>query len=445
MKKRSELYFIEVGDMLGLEDASIVMLYAPLKGATMMLRASEAQRLKDDLAEGDFDLSETGRTICKMRTRRIQVPPTKIEDIYEIDILSNLICNFNCVYCYSAKGRSDVELSFDRIRTLIDFLFSKEHPNEKPYKINFSGGGEPLMSFGLIKRTVAYIESKSRDDPHSYSLQMVTNGSLVTEEIADFLNEHHIKLVVSFEILPKFQNSERGNYECVAHAIDILLQKKNRFGIRATLTRDSADKMPEMVREIARRFVGLKSVVFDMVLSSDMFPTPESLESYYELFETRFHEAERVGKEFGIFVYCTAFRLLDFVRTRTCLGKMVLTPMGRLSICARISSPREKHYNGFTYGEVTDHGAILADVDGFRKFMEEDTIESNADCRTCYARWNCGGGCRLFRKSFSREALAVDCKFKRRLLKYQLFRRLSEEFEKTHSCTLREYIHKIVK
>ena len=85
--------------------------------------------------------------------------------------------------------------------------------------------------------------------------------------------------------------------------------------------------------------------MYDTVLSPDLIPTPESLENYYDTFVEEYYKAKKLGKEKGIMVESTAVETLSMIRDRTCEGKIVLTPMGTISSCARVSSPQESLYN----------------------------------------------------------------------------------------------------
>jgi len=62
------------------------------------------------------------------------------------------------------------------------------------------------------------------------------------------------------------------------------------YDIRATFTPESVSCMCEMKEEVAPRFPKLKKEVFDVVLSPDLFPTPESLGAYYDTFLNGIYE-----------------------------------------------------------------------------------------------------------------------------------------------------------
>ena len=97
-------------------------------------------------------------------TQKVELPSFMMHDnpdsLHQLDILLNYTCNFKCVYCYSAQGRSQKEIDWISIKAMLDYLFDSNKKQTRPYVIHFSGGGEPLMSFQLIKQTVEYIEEK---------------------------------------------------------------------------------------------------------------------------------------------------------------------------------------------------------------------------------------------------------------------------------------------
>jgi radical SAM protein with 4Fe4S-binding SPASM domain len=439
---KSEIYTIPIGDYCGVEPERIQILYAPLVGQALVVSEEELveiEKLADGKSAGNSSRIELLKRLKESRNLFVFEIPKNSEDIYEVDLLSNFTCNFSCSYCYSAKGRSAKEVSFEHIKTVIDHLFLHKKSQKRPYKINFSGGGEPLLSFPLIKKTVDYIEEKVSTCSLQYSYGLVTNGSLLTPEIIDFIKEQKINLVVSFEILKEFQNLERGNYAAVARNIDLLLEKECPFGIRATITPVSVRQMGAMIEELVVRFPKLKSVVFDTVLSADIFKTPQELSGYYRDFSKEYWRAKELGAKLGIEIGCNAVEFAGMLRERTCQGKLVLTPDGAISSCARVSSPKEALYNEFIYGKA-DYGELIMDEGKLTKVMQQNNIFSREECRNCYARWNCGGGCLLFTLSFPKEFEEPFCNFTRDSLKKTLFEMLDTRHFKIHGKHLRDYI-----
>ena len=299
------------------------------------------------------------------------------------------------------------------------------------------------MSFDLIRQTVNYIEEVNRGKGYRYDVGLVTNGSLITPAIIDFLQSKSVNMAVSFEILQRLQDKERGSYSRVAENIDMMLERGYSFGIRTTFTPESVSCMCEMVEEVAHRFPKLKKIVFDVVLSPGLFPTPESLRTYYDTFLDGFYEAKQLASKYDIVLESIAVELLSMIRDRTCEGKIVLTPMGIVSSCARVSSPHEENYDKYIYGMIQGNRLVF-DQERFASMMNECNIYSQPMCHHCYARWNCGGGCRLFGHLFTPEFETVRCDFVRKALKRQLLQVMERNYEQSTGKSLEDFVtHKI--
>ena len=89
-------------------------------------------------------------------------------------------CNLRCKYCHAEKS---------------NFQFNPEVlPELKKYGVKHIvfGGGEPLVYWDTIKQIVEYFGS-------DVTYRMVSNGTLFTDEIVDYCNEHRIAVSISMD------------------------------------------------------------------------------------------------------------------------------------------------------------------------------------------------------------------------------------------------------
>lgn len=440
---KANIFAIPVGDCWGVAAERVFMIYAPLNGRISLASPKNVEELDicaahPDHTSAQWRLLSTFQAMGNVPIHRLPKTP---HELYQIDILINYTCNFKCVYCYSAAGRSAKKIEFGQVKPVIDYLFCSGKKQVNPYIINFSGGGEPLLGFGIIRQTVEYIEEVNRGKNYRYDIGLVTNGSLITPQIIDFLQSKGVNMAVSFEILQRLQDKERGSYDSVAKNIDMMLQRGYPFGIRTTFTPESVSCMCEMIEEVNHRFPKLKKMVFDVVLSPDLFPTPESLADYYDTFLEEFYKAKKLAVEYGIVLESIAVELLSMVRDRTCEGKIVLTPMGTISSCARVSSPKERLYDEYLYGKV-ENKQLKFNQKCFEHIIGQSNIYSEPMCAECYAKWNCGGGCRLFHHLFDERYEEVRCNFVRKALKRQLMGVLRQTFENNSGQNLDTFMAK---
>src|SRR3990170_2286015 len=113
-------------------------------------------------------------------------------------------CNFNCAYCYQKKGKQRLDSAvLTRAVRFFQPFFARE------CFIDFYGG-EPLLAFEEIRRTVEQIErlSKKRGIKAHYSL--TTNGSLLNDYILDFLEDHEFSVLLSFDGLAQDISRRKG-------------------------------------------------------------------------------------------------------------------------------------------------------------------------------------------------------------------------------------------
>ncbi|MFN3396438.1 MAG: radical SAM protein [Thermodesulfovibrionales bacterium] len=114
-------------------------------------------------------------------------------------------CNMRCNYCYIGKKTS--VMSHQVAEQIIDFIFKNTPPEEK-IDIGFFGG-EPFLEFGLIKAITEMIEGHPSFNKNQVELTVVTNGTIFSDEIADFLNEHNIGFCISCDGPPFVQDMFR--------------------------------------------------------------------------------------------------------------------------------------------------------------------------------------------------------------------------------------------
>ena len=119
-------------------------------------------------------------------------------------------CNLNCSYCYEPYKKNDymdTNLAKEIILREARFVEDSDHFDE--LEIDFMGG-EPLMNFPLIKETVEWLEDGSISVP--WVCFASTNGTLLTDEIKDWLRAHKktVNLGASYDGNSQMQSTNRG-------------------------------------------------------------------------------------------------------------------------------------------------------------------------------------------------------------------------------------------
>jgi uncharacterized protein len=144
-------------------------------------------------------------------------------------------CNMRCKYCvYSGhyffeRTHSNRDMSEGVALKAIDFFFSHNR-NSRNIGIGFYGG-EPLLNFNLIKKCVKYAKVKNKYNK-KVDFTITTNGTLLNDEIIDFLINHRVGLAISLDGPKKlhdryrvFQNG-RGSFELIVRNI-LKIKRRN--------------------------------------------------------------------------------------------------------------------------------------------------------------------------------------------------------------------------
>ena len=329
------------------------------------------------------------------------------DDIKVLTILLNQVCNFSCAYCYSAKGRSKTILQEETLKTALDFFIRKERGDN--LQIVFSGGGDPMVSFDRFRMAVDYAFYKAHKEELKLDIDVVTNGSLLDNQAIDYIKEKGIGLVVSFDVLKDVHDTQRSHYDIVASTISKLIENRIGFGIRCTVTPLNVNRLCETIEELHKRFSNIKCIALEAVINKELFSGTDKLREFYDSFIENFTAAKKIGKQYGIDVGNTEYMNAAAFQERSCLGKFVLTPEGNLTACSRISSSNEDFHDDFLYGKVCAD-SIVIDYDRYNNIMEEADAYL-PECKDCMARWHCGGGCLLARKTYSKEYFKEHCRF----------------------------------
>jgi uncharacterized protein len=114
-------------------------------------------------------------------------------DLRSLAVILTSDCNLRCAYCYQARSGSRC-INWQKLRSALDLLLESARPNVRLLFI----GGEPLLAFPLLRRSVNYVKARKRADLE-VEFEISTNGTLLGAREARFLADHDFDLQVSFD------------------------------------------------------------------------------------------------------------------------------------------------------------------------------------------------------------------------------------------------------
>jgi uncharacterized protein len=133
-------------------------------------------------------------------------------------------CNLACSYCYIHKSPGDMSLETGKL--IIDKIIKSCQANNIS-KINLKfAGGEPLLRFDLLIKLAGYSQKMSAGIDFTYTI--LTNGALITQQIADYIKNHKISLGISLDGIGvvndscRFDRFGKGSFNKVIKGLNIL-------------------------------------------------------------------------------------------------------------------------------------------------------------------------------------------------------------------------------
>ena len=178
-----------------------------------------------DKSLGDFISSS--REIAKLaengylsdnRPQKIEMSETDNLDYYLDHHLHKLTlqvtqqCNFRCHYCHYTYGddkyyhsHKNNSMTWEVAKKAIDF-FAKRTRDSININIGFYGG-EPLLEYKLIQKCINHCNKIFADKMLSYSI--TTNGALLSVDIAKYLIDNNVSILVSLDGPKEIQDKSR--------------------------------------------------------------------------------------------------------------------------------------------------------------------------------------------------------------------------------------------
>ena len=335
-------------------------------------------------------------------------------------------CNLRCKYCFAGTGdygtgtRSMLDVKTGKLA--IDFLIAASGSRHN-LDIDFFGG-EPLMNWSVVVALTEYCEKRSEESGKDIRLTITTNAVLLDEEKTAYINQHMKNCVLSIDGRPEVHDHMRPNaggkpsYELVSSRIKTFLLARNspeaayhEHYVRGTYTRHNLDfskDVRHMAEALGARHISVEPVVApDSADYSIRMSDLQTIEKEYE----DLAEYILIEKKSGDPVHF--FHFIMDMQSGPCVYKRLkgcgvgaeycaVTPNGDIYPCHQFAGEEE-----WLMGNVHDlepalsrEGTTLAQSEAMqildpkiRKIFIDRLMPNKPECKTCFARYHCGGGC----------------------------------------------------
>jgi len=314
-------------------------------------------------------------------------------------------CNLSCRYCYEygedrvAPSEAPALMSEETARQAVDLLVSQSAPRAR-LQITFFGG-ETLMNWKVVRPTVEYARRRALDSGRFIDFSLTTNATLLTDEVIQFLSENRIGITVSIDgprqatDAMRVYSDGRGIYDVIAPRIKKLLavERSRPIGARVTVTSRTLD-----LRSIFSHLVGeigFDEVGFAPVTTAQGRDYAIDANGYDRLLEEFRHLTDDFVAAALEDRYVGFSNLSDLLgeihqgvtKAYPCgagLGLLGVAPGGDVGLCHRFAGSGDHDFG---------HVATGLDVEKRRAHLERGHVDKRTDCRTCWVRSLCAGGC----------------------------------------------------
>ena len=321
-------------------------------------------------------------------------------------------CNLTCSYCYVNKGHFDYaevpipKMKIEMAASVVDRIH--EHfPHLGIYGFHFYGG-EPLLNFKAIREIVERAESKAIETGTETDYHITTNGTLLTPEIADFMDRHRFTVYYSIDSdaethdeLRKYLNG-KGSFVDVARNIELLKERPGVHLIGSSVVRE-ANSLSNAIGRLAE--TGARQCKAERVRLTDDNPIAlvddafsHYLEDVRDLADHYIGHLEATKKPLDYRLTSKILQLMTGKRRDFFCpaGERMfgVSSNGELYPCAlHVGRPQS------VLGSI-EHGP---DPERVAAFRQKYSAEGQEVCRSCWNRTLCGGGCSAMVDRFGHE------------------------------------------
>jgi uncharacterized protein len=315
-------------------------------------------------------------------------------------------CNLRCRYCFIEGNipqdykRQDmtgevIEKAINKFGQVIAGQTFPKSPSVVLY------GGEPLVNWEILKHGLEYLRQSQKTGqlPSMIDKILITNGTLITKEIAEDLKRYEVMVSVSIDGPKDIHNLNRvyrngdGSFEKTLAGFRILQEAGIRPTISCVLSKESLEYALNTIRwlldELGIKALGFNHVsivpnvsVYDPVYEANFGETLIGVQeviqdSYPDVYERRMNHKINAFLDRRILkADCTG-----------CGEQMSVSPDGQVGICQGYMGSR-KTFAGSVFDAEYDPSMDSV----FIEWSQRSPLNM-VQCYQCPALATCGGGC----------------------------------------------------
>jgi len=421
--------YMRMGDYILYKSTAGGVLFDPLTLQSVFIEATEMAALSASSSSAEnnsiratlkaFGFSfetraEPVQALLKKELDRHSIPDFASR-IIGLRILITDKCNLSCSYCFVHTNSGAADMSNSDLENGLTYLLSSNR-NSQEVSVQWFGG-EPTIRFDLMKYGDIYVDQKkSQFDVRRVRHSVVTNGTLLTDEMLEHYARFQYAVGVSVDGTPEINRTYRvkinggGADDKILSNIRRLSKcKEIELGLVLTATQANIPVLSDVASYIEELGIKTISVNHPIPAKSGWFVDGSKLAD--ALFKARLVAISKGGRVFSVLdkLYQSLDKRIPNVFEHLKAGDGIigaLLPGGKLSI----SNLNWKH---------SDFVFSVSDLEANRHLLKNYSKDllSAPQCKVCPALAVCGGpSLNDFLATGVHEPIADHCKFHERAL-----------------------------
>lgn len=213
-------------------------------------------------------LSEEDEYAVLLKSLRERNPRIPQGQELALEICPTMHCNFDCRYCYEAGRRHTGTMDDETVEKVTEFT-RKRIGETRATRLSVKWfGGEPSLAIGQVRKLSDRLIAVAGEYGIPYGAVFQTNGYLLTQEMADTLEEKQVSMVeitidgnrLSHDRLRVLSDGS-GSYDRIMENLS-RLKTGMQIRIRCNLHRDNLGAFTDLMKEVER----LKELTHNSIL-----------------------------------------------------------------------------------------------------------------------------------------------------------------------------------
>lgn len=386
------------------------IVYAPLRRLAFLVTPGLARILERWRSVGDEALDGAeAREAAEFFTRvaaagaRVEFPvrdPGRPFAPTYVTLFLTTRCNLRCRYCYARGGESPLrEISMAACDAAVNLVSANAARGRNEFSVGFHGGGEPALAWKTLTAVVERARALARSRGQRARFQIATNGLLTGKQL-DWIMDRFDGMTVSLDGPPDIHDAQRprsdgrGSHAAVMRTLARLDGRGFAYGIRATITAASVDRLTEIVNFVTTR-TRCRNLQLEPVFLCGRCDDARVEAAPVDRFVERFQAASLAAEARGLRIHYSGLRL-DLLTPQFCQAcgdSFCVTPEGDVTSCYEVSSPDDPRAAAFFFGRfVPERPMFEFDPDRLAG-LRGRTVDRVSHCRDCFCKYHCAGDC----------------------------------------------------